>query len=91
MPDNSVSPYMSLVPFELLSQLWSSEGVSQSKSVCGPFKRDGLGLQKISVSLSQNPCWFLQPEVMETSLLSTGTLGLVWDWDLSFLRGDFHS
>ena len=38
MPDNSFPPHMSLVPFELLPQCWSSEGVSSSMSVCGPLR-----------------------------------------------------
>ena len=40
MPDNSVPPLMSLAPFKLLLQSWSSEQVSLSKSVCSPFKRN---------------------------------------------------
>ena len=52
MPDTSVSPCISLVSFKLFVTLvtnqssWSSEGVSLSKSMCGFFKRDCLGLQK---------------------------------------------
>ena len=38
-PDYSVPAYMSLQPFELLPQCWSSEQVSLSKFVCRPFKR----------------------------------------------------
>ena len=56
----------------------------------GPYKRNCLGLQKLSVSLSLNPSWFLQPEVMGVSLPGTGTLGwggLVWVWDPSLPRG----
>ena len=33
LPDNSIFPHMSLVPFKLLSLLWSSEGMSQIKSM----------------------------------------------------------
>ena len=33
-----------LVPYKLLPQCWSSEGVSLSNSVCGFFKRNSLGL-----------------------------------------------
>ena len=40
MPDNSILPCMSLVPFQPLPQLWSLEGVSQGKLVCRPFKRN---------------------------------------------------
>ena len=46
MSDTSVSPYIPLVPFKLLPWCWSSEGVSLSKSLCGFFKRNCLGLQK---------------------------------------------
>ena len=35
---------MPLVPFKLLPLCWSSEGVSLSKSVCGPVKSNCLGL-----------------------------------------------
>ena len=46
MPDTSAPPYIPLVPFKLLSQwCWSSEGVSLSKSMCGFFKGNSLGLQ----------------------------------------------
>ena len=40
------SPCMPLVPFKLLPQCWSSEGVSLSKFMCGFFKWNCLGLQK---------------------------------------------
>ena len=46
MPDTLVFPCMPLVPFKLLPQCWSSEGVSLSKSLYGFFKRNCLGLQK---------------------------------------------
>ena len=68
----SSSPDMSLVSFKVLSPCWSS--VSPSKSMCGPFKRNCLGLQKPSISLTLSPHWFLQPEVLGTSLPGTGTL-----------------
>ena len=44
MPDPSVPPCMPLVSFKLLHQCWSSEGVNLSKSVCGFFKGNCLGL-----------------------------------------------
>ena len=44
--DTSAPLLMPLVPFKLLLQCWSSEGVIPSKSVCGLFKRNCLGLQK---------------------------------------------
>lgn len=41
-PDNSVPLRMSLEPFEMLPQHWSSERKKSvsSKSMCGPFKRN---------------------------------------------------
>ena len=75
MPDNLVPPSMFLAPFMLLLQHWSSEGVSQSKSMHRSFKRNCLKFQLLSILLRHNPCWFLQPEVMETSLPGTGTMG----------------
>ena len=73
MPDTSVPPHMPLVPFKLLPRCWSSEGVSQNKFVCGPFKRNCLGIQQFLPQTQSH--WFLQPEVMGTCLLGTGTLG----------------
>ena len=89
MPDNSVPPHISLVPFKLLPPCWSSEQVTVSKSLCvGPLRET-----QPSVSLSHNPCWFIQQEVMGASLPSTETLG--WRPGLglapSLLRGDLHS
>ena len=51
MPDNSVPSHMFVVPFELLSQHWSSEIVTLCKSVHRPFMRDCLGLQNSSASI----------------------------------------
>ena len=87
MLDNSVPPHMSLMSFNLLLQHWSSEGVSPSKSVHRPCKRNCLGFQQ-SVFHSLNPCWFLQLEVMETSSWhwNPGLGDLVWGWDPSLLR-----
>lgn len=41
-PDNSISSHMSLTPFKLLPQSWSSEGLSPSPSKFAhePFKRN---------------------------------------------------
>ena len=87
MPNTSVPPCMLLVPFKLLLQCWSSEGVSLSKSVCGFFKRNGFGLHKF-LPLTQSSLgftarsngdlssWHQNPEL--------GHLGL--DWDSSLLR-----
>ena len=41
----------------------------------GPLIRGTPGTPEASVSLSLNPDWFLQPEVMGTCLCGTGTLG----------------
>ena len=67
--DNSVPPSTSLVPFKLLPQGWSSEGVSPSKSESGPFERKPL------FHSPTIPAGFLQPEVVGTCLSGTGTLG----------------
>ena len=57
MLDNSVPPCVSLMPFEMLFQCWNLERVSPNKSVCRTFKRNFLGLQKPSVSLSLSSSW----------------------------------
>ena len=57
MPDTSVPPHMSLVPFKLLPQWWSSERVSLSKPMCGFSKRSCWVLQKF-LSLTQSPLVF---------------------------------
>ena len=61
--------------FQAATLVWcrSSEGVSLSKSMCGFFKGNCLGLQKF-LPLTQSPL-VLQPEIMGTYLLGTGTLG----------------
>ena len=79
MSDTSVSPCMPLVPFKLLPQCWSSEGLSLNKSMCWFFKRNCLGLLHWL-----NPHWFLQPEIVGTYLSGTGILGwggLLRGWD----------
>ena len=43
----SSSSDVSDAPFNLLPLCWSSEGVSLSKFVCGPFKRSHLRLQQL--------------------------------------------
>ena len=74
MTDNSVPLCLSLMPFTVLPQGWNSERVSLNKFVHGPFKRNSLALQEHPVSLCHNLHRVLQPEIMGTSLLSTGTL-----------------
>ena len=73
MPDTSGSPCMPLVPFKLLPQCWSSEGMSLSKYMCGPFA--DTAWDSSSSFYQFKLCWFLQPEVMESYLPGTGTLG----------------
>ena len=68
MPDTSFSPCMPLVPFKLLLQCWSSEGVSLSKFMCGFCKRNYLGLQKFFLQ-TQFPL-LLQAEIMGTYFLA---------------------
>ena len=57
MPDTSVPARMQLAPFKPLPQCWSSQRVNLSKSLCGVFKRNCLGLQSFFHWLT--PCWFL--------------------------------
>ena len=58
MLDNSAAPRISLVPFNLLPSCWSTEGVSLSKSVCEPFKRNCQGVQKFLFSTVSIPTSF---------------------------------
>ena len=51
-------PQMPLLPFALLLWGWSSEGGSLSKSVCGFFKKNCLGLQKF-LPLTKAPLVFI--------------------------------
>ena len=61
MPNNSVPPCMSLMPFNLLLQYWSSEEVSPSESVHGFFKRNCLRLQQFLSSTASIPsCFYSQ-------------------------------
>ena len=73
MPDTLVPPGMSLMHFNLLSQSWSSEGVSLSKSVNGSFKRNYLGFQQflsstasISADFYSQKLWALIFLVLES-------------------------
>ena len=79
IPDTSAPPLTSPLFFKWLPQYWSSHGVSPSRSVHEPFKRNFLGLKKHSISLSLNPCGFLQPGIMGTSVPGTGILGWAGD------------
>ena len=77
---------MPLVPFKLASQCWSSEEVSLSKSVCGFFKRNFLGLQKFLLP-TQSLLDFAARSYGDLSSWhwNPGLRGLVWGWDSSLL------
>ena len=79
--------YMPLVPFKLPPLCWRSEAVSLSKSVCGFFKRNCLGLQKF-LPLSESSLVFAARCYGDLSSWhwSFGLRGLVWDWDFFLLR-----
>ena len=64
----SSSPYVSDT-FQSSTPCWSSV------SLCRALYRELPGIPAVSVFHSLNPHWFLQPEVVETSLPGTGTLG----------------
>ena len=72
----SFSPYVS-GDFKLLFPCWSSEGVSLSKSVHEPFKRNCLGLQKFLSSTASTPAGFYS-QSLGTFYPVTGTLGGAW-------------
>ena len=57
MPDTLSPPRLPLVPFRLLPWCWSS-GVSLSKSMCGPFKRNSQGFQQFLFSSASVPADF---------------------------------
>ena len=58
MLDKSVPLHTPLVPFKLLLLCWSSEGVSPSQSIHGPFRRNCLGLQKFLSPTASGPAGF---------------------------------
>ena len=62
----SVLPHMPLVPFKLLPQCWSSEGLSLSKFVCRSLRVTAWDSRSFFHQL--NPCLFLHPEVVRTYL-----------------------
>ena len=84
MPNTSVSPSMLLVSFKLLPQCWSSERVSLSKSICGFFKGNCLGLQKF-LSSTQCPLVFAARSYgdLPSQQWNPGLWGLVWGLDSS--------
>ena len=74
MPDTSVTSFMPLGPFQLLSQWWSSEGVSLSRWIhVWVLRGTASGSRSFFHWLS--PHQFLQLEVVGTYLLGAGTLG----------------
>ena len=81
-PDDTwVSPCVPLVPFKLLPQCWSSEGLSLGKSVFGFFERNCLELQKFFL-LPQFPLVFA---ARSYGNLSSWHWNLGWGWDSSLL------
>ena len=88
MPDNSVPPCMFLVPFNLLPPCWSSEGVSLSKSVHGPFKRNCQGILSFLSSTSSIPTGFYSHKLWWPLFWhwNAGLGGLLCSWDPSFRR-----
>ena len=83
----SSSLCVSLVPFKLLSLSCRSEGVSLSKSMCGFFKRNYLGLQQF-LPLAQSLLVFAAMNLGDLSSWhwNPGLGSLVWGWDFSLLR-----
>ena len=80
---------MSLMPFNLLPQCWSSEEVSPSKSVHRPFKRNFLGVQQFLSSTVSISTGFYSQNLWRLIFLSQepwANRGLVCDWDPLLLR-----
>lgn len=83
---------MPLVPFELLPQQWSLEGGSPSKSLCGPFKRNCLGLQQPSSHSAIHSAGFYSPNYWDFSSWHCNSgEHLLWGWDPSFPRRNLCS
>ena len=87
MSDTSLPPGMTLVPFKLLCWCWFRGSESAYMSPYVGYLR-GTALDSRSVFRRLNTCWFLQPEVMGTYILGTGTLGwqALWGWNSLFPR-----
>ena len=87
MPDTLVPLCVPLVPFKLLPQCWSSEGISLGKSVCGFFMRNCLGLPKF-LPPTQSSLVFATKSCGKLSSWhwNPGLGGLVCAWDSSLWR-----
>ena len=59
--------------FQAATPVLGHRGSKSDKSMCGSLRGNVWG--SIIVFHQLNPCWFLQPEVVGTYLLGTGTLG----------------
>ena len=57
MPDNSVPPHVSLIPFYLMPRCWSSERVSPISLCVGPLRENAWDSRNL-LSLSYNPAAF---------------------------------
>ena len=80
MSDLLLPPCVSLVPFKVLPQWWSSEGVSLNEAVCGFFKRNCLGLQQF-LPPTQSPLVF--------AARNYGDL-YSWHWDSGLVGPGFR-
>ena len=91
MPDAgqfSFSPHVSLMSFDLLPPCWNSEGVSPSKFVHGPFKRNCLRLQQFMSPTASIPTVFCSKKLWDFSCWhwNPGLGSLMWGWDPLLLR-----
>ena len=93
MPDTSVPPCMSMFPFKLLPLCWSSEGMSQSKSVYRPFKRNSWDSRRPLSNSATTPTGFYSQKLWGLLFLALKPWAgdQVWSWDPSLLRGEFCS
>ena len=79
MPDNSVPPHMSLMPFNLLLPCWSLEGVSLSKFMPRPLNRICLRFQQFLSSTASILSGFYSHRLWKPIFLALGT----WDGEPS--------
>ena len=78
MSYNSVPPCMSLVSFNLLPPCWSSQGVTLSKFMHGPFKRNLQGVQQLLSSTASIPAEFYSQKLWQLLFLALE----LWAMDL---------